>query len=283
MTTARPDTWMAFYVGDYVTNTLHLTTRQHGGYLLLILAAWKGKGYLPGSDAGLQAITKLSAQQWRADGEILKAFLTRSGDDWVHERVLHEWSEAVRISGVKSDAGKAGAERRWSGRRNAGANGSGMADASQEHRQTDAPLPEPVQIPDRPAAAAPSASPRGVVDQAFNGWQALATKYGWPDAQFLTPTRRFKMDAVLGICGGLPGWKAALVVAATDAKFLKTADDQWQRWFNFDWMIDIDNFAKLMEGRYAERHNPNDRTDSGAPSVSDGVAAAFSRRYPAAG
>lgn len=117
-------------------------------------------------------------------------------------------------------------------------------------------------------AAAPSASPRAqaaippenqttarsMEDAAFAGWQALSAKYGWQDAMFLTSTRRFKLQAILAICGGLEGWKAALVHAATTAKFLKTADDQWQRWFNFDWLINIDNFTKLMEGRYAERH-----------------------------
>lgn len=95
---------------------------------------------------------------------------------------------------------------------------------------------------------------RSIEDAAFAGWQALSAKYGWQDAMFLTSTRRFKLQAILAICGGLEGWKAALVHAATTAKFLKTTDDQWQRWFNFDWLINIDNFTKLMEGRYAERH-----------------------------
>lgn len=133
-----PD-WMAFNVDDYVSNTLHLTTRQHGAYILLICAAWKAKGLLPGADAALMAIAKLNAREWREDGEILKAFLTQREDGWVHERVEYEWKDAQALIDAKSKAGKEGARRRWHGR----ANGSAMTDASHTQRQNDAPKPLP--------------------------------------------------------------------------------------------------------------------------------------------
>jgi uncharacterized protein YdaU (DUF1376 family) len=135
--------WMAFNVADYVSNTLHLQTRQHGAYILLICAAWKAKGTLPGTDAGLMAITKLNAKEWREDGDVLKGFLTRRGTAWVHERVEFEWKDSQSIIDAKRKAGKEGARRRWEGR----TGGSAMADPSQTHSQNDAPLPLPLPEP----------------------------------------------------------------------------------------------------------------------------------------
>lgn len=132
--------WMAFNVADYTANTLHLTTRQHGAYILLICAAWAGKGSLPGADGGLMAIAKLTPREWQADGDVIKAFLTRRGGIWVHERVEFEWNDAQSIIAAKSKAGKEGARRRWHGR----ANGPAMAQPSVCQSQTDAPLPSPL-------------------------------------------------------------------------------------------------------------------------------------------
>ncbi len=129
----------------------------------------------------------------------------------------------------------------------------GKGDLREEERT---PVAEASLLTPREAAASDE-------DRAFAGWQAVSGTHRWPDAQFMTSNRRYKLQAILAICGGLDGWKAALVHAATTANFLKTADGQWQRWFHLDWMLNIDNFTKLMEGRYAEHHTdekPNERS-----------------------
>lgn len=50
--------WMPLYVGDYLGDTGHLTTAQHGAYLFLMMHYWR-KGELPDDDRQLSKITKL--------------------------------------------------------------------------------------------------------------------------------------------------------------------------------------------------------------------------------
>lgn len=145
----KADTWMAFYVGDYMTDTMHLTTRQHGAYLLLIIAAWKGCGWIAGTDTALMAITKLSPKEWQQDGPALLPFFAKDGDKLRHNRVAYEWNEAQRRTADKSRAGRAGASKRW----HSSANGNAMAEPMRTQSQVDAhsqsQLQEPVTATDR--------------------------------------------------------------------------------------------------------------------------------------
>lgn len=139
----KADTWMAFYVGDYVTDTMHLTTRQHGAYLLLIIAAWKGGGWITGSDTALMAITRLSPKEWQQDASALLPLFVKDGDRLRHNRVAFEWNEAQRRTADKSRAGRAGASKRWHGDANDGA----MAAPLPKQSQVDAHLPSQLQEP----------------------------------------------------------------------------------------------------------------------------------------
>ena len=191
-----PD-WMAFNVDDYVSNTMHLTARQHGGYILLICAAWKAKGYLPGSDASLMAIAKLQPREWKEDGPVLKAFLTRSGDEWVHERVEFEWSSAQSIIDAKSKAGKEGARKRWHGRANGKLNGSAIADASQTDRQIDAPIPLPLPLPS--VTTTPTVADNARERASHRTPRAKLIPDDWePDQQELAAFRRERPDLADG-------------------------------------------------------------------------------------
>lgn len=185
--------WMAFNVADYTTNTLHLTTRQHGAYILLICAAWSGKGALPGSDAALMAIAKLSPKEWAADGEVVKAFLTRRDDCWVHERVEFEWLDSQALIKAKSAAGKEGARRRWAGR----SNGKSMAVPSASHGQTDAPEPLPNPLPPSHgntstvavrASASPDGPPRTQLPESAKWAERLAGYRPWEGVRTWHPT-----------------------------------------------------------------------------------------------
>lgn len=92
--------WFPLDVSDYLSDTGHLTTAQHGAYLLLIIHYWKHDS-LPEADKQLAAITKMPMAGWKQAKPIIQAFFR---DGWKHKRVEEEIAKAKEISGKRRGA-----------------------------------------------------------------------------------------------------------------------------------------------------------------------------------
>ena len=98
---------MPLYIGDYLGDTGHLTTTQHGAYLLLMMHYWR-KGELPDDDIQLAAITGLSLREWRKSRFTIQQFFF---DGWCHKRIDDELVKMLKTSKGRSIAGYKGGIR----------------------------------------------------------------------------------------------------------------------------------------------------------------------------
>ena len=103
--------WMPLYVGDYLGDTGHLTTTQHGAYLLLLMHYWR-KGELPDDDRQLSKIAKLPLRTWCEYRATLQDFFY---DGWKHKRIdaeLERMRRSPQWSSVRSWQPTSPGERR---------------------------------------------------------------------------------------------------------------------------------------------------------------------------
>jgi uncharacterized protein YdaU (DUF1376 family) len=104
--------YLQLYVADYLSDTMHLSTEEHGAYILLIMNYWQtGK---PINSKHIKAITKLSNERITDVIETLQHFFNVDVDGlWFHKRIEADL-EKVRDKSIKSsNAGKISAELRW--------------------------------------------------------------------------------------------------------------------------------------------------------------------------
>lgn len=158
MKTREPKIWMPLYVAEYLADTGHLTTEQHGAYLLLIMHYWR-RGPLPDDDAALAAITRLSPAAWKRNRAVLAGLFQVEPGCWRHKRVDFEIAKGRdnkdRVHTARSAAGKAGAAKRWGGGgggksqppsppKDTGPDSNCHPFAMANNRQTDSTSPSPI-------------------------------------------------------------------------------------------------------------------------------------------
>ena len=98
--------WMPFYVADYRADTAHLSTLEHGAYILLIMHYWSTGG-LPDEDKRLAIIAGLQAKEWAAMKPTIQAFFQ---DGWHHKRIDTELAKTADKVTKWKQAGRAGGQ-----------------------------------------------------------------------------------------------------------------------------------------------------------------------------
>ena len=103
---------MPVFIGDYLADTMHLSTEQHGAYLLLLFHLWR-RGNLPDDDGALAQITGLSRNAWNQTRPVLAEFFQIHDGLWRHGRVERERIRVAAKQLSKSKQAKSAAALRW--------------------------------------------------------------------------------------------------------------------------------------------------------------------------
>ena len=82
--------WMPIYWGDYLADTTHLTTHEHGIYLLLIANYWRRGSGLPDDNEYLARITRMSVRSAHLARNLCKQFFYIEDGLWKHKRIENE-------------------------------------------------------------------------------------------------------------------------------------------------------------------------------------------------
>jgi uncharacterized protein YdaU (DUF1376 family) len=84
---------MPLHIGDYLSDTGHLTATEHGAYLLLIMHYWQN-GSLPENERLISRIARLTPDQWEESRDVLAMLF---GPGWAHKRIDAELAKADEI------------------------------------------------------------------------------------------------------------------------------------------------------------------------------------------
>jgi uncharacterized protein YdaU (DUF1376 family) len=133
---------MPLWTDAYLADTRHLSTQEHGAYLLLLMVAWRRPDCnLPDDDKLLARFAGLGPRQWKNIKDAVLEFWTLEDGCWTQKRLLKERSFVVNRSKINSaNAHKRDYTKSRKTKKTKNAN------ASVEQCETDAPTPIPTPI-----------------------------------------------------------------------------------------------------------------------------------------
>lgn len=159
--------YMNLYVADYLGDTRHLTTEQHGAYLLLLMTMWRSDGVLSDDPSKLARITGLTVARWKRIADDVLAFFTPCEGGITQGRLAAELTIADERSEKNSQAGRMGGRAK--------ALKDKKAQLANAMQTPCPPEPEPKR---EEAIASLSVSARTKPDDFEAFWQAYPAKIG---------------------------------------------------------------------------------------------------------
>lgn len=130
---------LPLFTDAYLADTRHLTTIQHGAYLLMLMTAWRsGDCTLPNDDVYLARICGMDKRTWAANKATLLQFWCDGGNAKLFQKRLKDERKYVEQKRNKnSEAGRASALKRLN---------RGSTSVQPERNETSTPTPTPTPI-----------------------------------------------------------------------------------------------------------------------------------------
>lgn len=104
--------YLPLYVGDYLKDTGHLSTEQHGAYFLLLMRIWSAGGSMPDDEARLARLAGVSVKKWRPIWAVLSEFFDMADGRITHRRITLELQKAEALRQKRAAAGARGGSRK---------------------------------------------------------------------------------------------------------------------------------------------------------------------------
>lgn len=169
----------------FIADTTHLSAEETGGYIMLLMCAWRRPDCdLPDDDVLLQRWSRIDARRWPKVRDRIMSFWTLNNGRWTQKRLVKEHEYVSHRRSIKSDNAKS----KWLKNKE-----TADATALRNGCETDAPTPTPI-----PNNIPPTPRKRGSDDDP--GFERFWSAY---------PKREGRADA-------LKAWKAAIKKATPD-------------------------------------------------------------------
>ncbi|WP_294390387.1 DUF1376 domain-containing protein [uncultured Sphingomonas sp.] len=163
--------WTDAYLGD----TTHLTTFEHGAYMLLLMIAWRSQGcFLPDDDALLARYTRTTPDKWRKLKPVLQPFFTVKEGGWHQARLQDEFRLLQSRRDQQVQAGRASAKAKSLKRLNRHTTSVDLS-LQRDANEMATPTPTPTSVDKSTGADAPPMDP---VKQVFDLGVELLTAAG---------------------------------------------------------------------------------------------------------
>ena len=101
--------YMPFYIDDYLSATIELSTFEHGCYMLLLIHLWRAGGELPNDPAKLARICRCSQSHFKKAWSSISPFFEIRGTKVTQHRVSHE----LRLLESRAEQKRKAASARW--------------------------------------------------------------------------------------------------------------------------------------------------------------------------
>lgn len=135
---------LPLFTDAYLGDTTHLSTFEHGAYLLLLIVSWRSPGCcLPDDDALLARYTRMTRDKWRKVRPILEPFFAIENGFWHQARLQNELQHLQSRRQQQVEAGNASAIAKSLKRGNRGSTPVGKP-LQRNGNETPTPISDPV-------------------------------------------------------------------------------------------------------------------------------------------